>query len=139
VQPFSPSSLAGLAPAAQQPNPSNDRQTLERLEHEWLQSEHDGPALQRLLADDFLHPVAAGVFLTKQQHIDWAVSHPAPTGRRKSFENLLVRVYGATGIATGIVLDVSPDGHRTRTIFTDVFVRRGGRWQAVNAQENAIP
>ncbi len=71
VQPFSPSSLAGLAPAAQQPNPSNDRQTLERLEHEWLQSEHDGPALQRLLADDFLHPVAAGVFLTKQQHIEW--------------------------------------------------------------------
>src|SRR5207249_12187472 len=26
-----------------------------------------------------------------------------------------------------------------RTVFTDVFVRRKGRWQAVNAQENAVP
>jgi hypothetical protein len=83
--------------------------------------------------------VAAGVFLTKTQHIEWAVGHPDAGNHRKTFEELRVRVYGDTGIATGIVLDVDPSGRRSRTIFTDVFVRRHGRWQAVNAQENQIP
>jgi hypothetical protein len=48
-------------------------------------------------------------------------------------------VYGETAIANGIVeaSDV-PDDKPKRTVFTDVFVYRAGRWQAVNAQENAM-
>jgi len=50
-----------------------------------------------------------------------------------------VRVYGSTAIANGIVeASDSPEVKLRKTIFTDVFVYRDNRWQAVNAQENEI-
>ena len=115
-----------------------DRDGLEAIERQWLASEHDGAALERILAEDFLHPVSAGVLLTKAQHIDWAVRHPAPSGRRQRFDQLRIRRYGDVGLVTGLVISTDGDGREDRTVFTDVFVRRNGRWQAVNAQENAV-
>jgi hypothetical protein len=61
------------------------------------------------------------------------VKHPGPSDRKPRFEQLNIRLYGDVAIANGIVDDDS-----YRTIFTDVFAHRNGRWQAVNAQENAI-
>jgi len=59
----------------------------------------------------------------------------APTGG----DQMQVRVYGDVGIANGIVLTTDEQGRELeRIIFTDVFVRRNGRWEAVNAQENAV-
>jgi hypothetical protein len=50
-----------------------------------------------------------------------------------------VRVYGDVGIVNGIVLTTDEQDHEVdRTIFTDAFVRHNGRWEAVNAQENAV-
>jgi hypothetical protein len=41
---------------------------------------------------------------------------------------------------TELVIAADAGGKETaRTMFTDVFVLRDGRWQAVNAQENAVP
>lgn len=117
----------------------SDRRAIEELEREWLNAESGRATLERILADDFVHPVPAGLFLTKQQHIDWSVRHPQPSGRKAEFEQLNVRLYGDTAIATGIVnnTDLS-GGDARRSIFTDVFAYRGGRWQAVNAQENGV-
>ncbi len=85
-----------------------DRDGLEAIERQWLASEHDRAALGRILAEDFLHPVPAGVFLTKAQHIDWAVRHPAPSGRQQRFDQLRIRRYGDVGLVTGLV--ISTDG-----------------------------
>ena len=116
-----------------------DRQAIEGLEQEWLQNESDKPTLERLLADDFMHQVPTGLFLTKAQHIDWSVRHPRPANRKARFEKLDVRVYGDAAIATGIVVDTDANGgDARRSIFTDVFVRRNDRWQAVSAAENAV-
>jgi hypothetical protein len=115
-----------------------DRAHLEAIERLWLGSEHDHAALERILADDFLHPVSAGVFLTKRQHIDWAVGHPATPDRRARFDQLQVRLYGDVGVVTGMVIATEGNGDESRTVFTDVFVRRHGEWQAVNAQENSV-
>ena len=115
-----------------------DGDGLEAIERQWLASEHDSATLERILADDFLHPVAAGVFLTKAEHIGWAVRHPAPSGRQQRFDQLRMRRYGNVGLVTGLVISTGGDGREDRTVFTDVFVRRHGRWQAVNAQENAV-
>ena len=50
-----------------------------------------------------------------------------------------VRVYGDVGFVNGVVLTTDERGREAeRTSFTDVFVRRNGRWEAVNAQENAV-
>jgi uncharacterized protein DUF4440 len=120
-------------------NPETDRKAVEALEREWLAHESDRAVLDRILASDFAHPVPPGVALTKQQHIDWSAKHPRPADRKSQFEKLTVRLYGDTAIANGIVDDTNLSGGDShRTIFTDVFVYRDGRWQAVNAQENAI-
>jgi Domain of unknown function (DUF4440) len=119
--------------------PAMDRKAVEALEQEWLAGTSDRATLERILAPDFAHPVTAGIVLTKQQHIGWAVKHPRPANRKARFEELNVRLYGDAAIANGIVEETDlSGGDAKRTIFTDVFVYRHGRWVAVNAQENAI-
>jgi hypothetical protein len=125
--------------AAQAVSRDADRVMIEALEHEWLAHESDRATLERMLAPDFVHVVPQGLFLTREQHIDWAVRHPRPPGRRAKFEELHVRVYGNSAIATGIVADTDFAGRDVRrSIFTDVFVRRKNSWQAINAQEDPV-
>ena len=67
------------------------------------------------------------------------MEHPRPAGWRARFDKLEVRVYGAMAIANGIIeASDSPESKLRKTIFTDVFVYRDSRWQAVNAQGNEI-
>jgi predicted GNAT superfamily acetyltransferase len=127
------------ASRAPQRSAEGDRQALVELENEWLKSEHDAAALERILAPDFVHPVPTGDFLTKAQHIYYSTKYPPPANLKNRFENLSVRVYGDFGIVNGIVVASDEHGQDVdRTIFTDVFAYRGGRWQAVNAQENRV-
>ena len=125
--------------ASRSPMADADRAAVVAVENDWLSHLSDGPSLSRILADDFKHPVPKGLFLNKREHIKWVVEHPRPAGSRARFEKLEVRVYGATAIANGIVeANDSPEAKPRRTIFTDVFVYRDKRWQAVNAQENEV-
>lgn len=127
-----------FASAEQRRSAEADRQTLVALENEWLNA-RDAATLERILAADFVHPVFTGDFLTKAQHIDWVVNHPPPANVKHRFDALNVRLYGDTGIATGIVVASDETGKEIdRTVFTDVFVYRAGRWQAVNAQETRV-
>jgi len=135
-----PSSAATAATAASGPSGGDrdaDRKAIVAIEHEWLNT-YDAATLDRILARDFLHPVASGQFLTKQQHIDWTVAHPPPPTRKARFERLDVRLFGDVAIANGVVVTEGVAPAPTRSIFTDVFVERDGRWQAVNAQENEV-
>ena len=113
-----------------------DRAALIKLEESWLAHEEDPAALESILADDFVHALPVGL-IGKQEHIGFWRTHPAPRPQpAKSFEELRVRLYGDVGIANGIVKAVDAKGGVQKTVFTDVFVCRGGRWQAVNAQES---
>ncbi|MFN7998642.1 MAG: nuclear transport factor 2 family protein [Bryobacteraceae bacterium] len=120
-------------------NPETDRKEIVELEQEWLQQSSNRAVLRRILADDFRHPVPEGLFLTKRQHINWMTRHPRPPERIAAFESLEVRLYGDTAVANGIVAETDANGgNPRRSVFTDVFACRDGRWQAVNAQENAV-
>ena len=131
--------IGAIAPiGAQAParsDSSQDAAALIALEQRWLIS-RDSAELDRILADDFRHPVPQGVVLTKAEQIHWAVTHPATPGVERSLHDMKVRVYQHTAIVNGAVCAIAADGTRTRSLFTDVFVWRDGRWQAVNAQEN---
>jgi hypothetical protein len=120
-------------------NNNSDRDALVALENEWLKNEHSAAELERILASDFLHPVVTGDVLTKAQHIEYSSKHLPPTDRISHFEGLQVRVYGNVGIVNGLVVTTNKEGNTvTKSVFTDVFVYRDGRWQAINAQENAV-
>lgn len=125
--------------SAAQRSPEQDRKALLALEDEWLKHEHDGPTLERILASDFVHPVSTGDMLTREQHIFYSTKYPPPAGIKQRFANLQVRVYGDVGIVNGIVVTTGPPTQQpSQSIFTDVFVFRDGRWQAVNAQEGQV-
>lgn len=126
-------SLTWLLPAitAQSSNP--DEKALAALEQKWLSAVDDPVELDSILASDFVHVLPQGL-ITKQEQIDFVRRHPAPATTRR-FEDLKVRIYGHVGIVNGVV--VATSAKRTqRTLFTDVFVKRADKWEAVNAQEN---
>jgi hypothetical protein len=144
-QPIRPSILIGMvllvaasSSAAGKRSAESDRQALVAIEQEWLNAP-DAATLERILAPDFVHPVASGDFLTKAQHIEWFVKHPSPPSVKRRFDKMTVRLYGDVGVVTGTVVATDPQGDQEKTtIFTDVFVYRDGRWRAVNAQENPV-
>ena len=105
------------------------------LENHWLEVEGDPSALDSILASDFLHVVPAGI-ITKSEQIEFMRKHPSPvqSSPKKYFENMHVRVYGNVGVVNGVVVE-SEAGAIKKTLFTDVFVYRAGKWQAINAQE----
>jgi hypothetical protein len=115
-----------------------DQQAVIALENEWLASEHNPEVLERILAPDFRHAVVTGDFLTKAEHISWSTKHPPSANLKSRFEKLEVRIYGDAAIASGIVATSDGDKNTSRTIFTDIFAYRGGRWQAVHAQETRV-
>ena len=77
--------------------------------------------------------------MSKAEHIDWYVKHLPPPNRKTRFDRMRVRIYEDTAVVNGIVI-ASDESKKAldRTVFTDVFVYRDGRWQAVNAQENRL-
>jgi hypothetical protein len=110
------------------------KQQLLDLENRWLQVEDDPNALESILASDFLHVLAVGI-ITRDEQLDYMRKHPSKgPSPKKHFEDMHVRVYGSVGIVNGIVVATTPEITR-RTVFTDVFAHRDGKWQAVNAQE----
>ena len=112
----------------------DSKQQLLALENRWLQVEDDPVALESILAPDFLH-VVPGEIITKEQHLQFLRQHPAGSQHpEKRFEDLHVRVYGEAGIVNGAVIQTTQNGKR-KTLFTDVFAYRDGKWQAVSAQE----
>ncbi len=112
----------------------NSKRELLALENRWLQAEDDPAALEDILAPDFLH-VVPGEIITKEQQLKFLRDHPAGRqGPDKHFEDLHVRLYGDAGIVNGVVVAKTEHGER-KTLFTDVFAYRQGKWQAVSAQE----
>ena len=120
------------------PLPEQARAQLLQVENHWLQAEDDPDALESILAPDFLHVVGAGI-VTKDQQLSYMRKHPAPKQTaEKHFEDMHVRIYGNAGIVNGVVV-AEEAGKTRRTLFTDVFAYRDGKWQAVSAQELPAP
>jgi hypothetical protein len=110
------------------------KEELLKLENRWLEVQDDPVALDDIFAPDFLHVVPAGI-ITKDQHLEFLREHAASKQQsKKRFEDLHVRVYGEVGVVNGAVI-ATTNGAERKTLFTDVFAYRDGKWQAVTAQE----
>jgi ketosteroid isomerase-like protein len=134
-----------IAPVfAQPPQSERTAAAVMTVEHEWLAAlnRHDVTALARILGREFIDSDFEGNAVTRAQYLAYfarPVSHPAPRVAQ-GFEDTTVRFLdgGDVAIVTGLVVSrpamTSPDAVR-HSRFTDVFVWRGGRWQAVSSQE----
>ena len=128
-------SLGLSVPSQNSKSEGNGRQAIQDLEEHWLHSEDNPDAIDKILADDFVHVLPFGFIDKKDQIAHAKQMQSAPAAKDKHFEDLRVRVYGDVGIVNGMVVTTASDGTIKKTLFTDVFVSRNGAWQAVNAQE----
>lgn len=106
-------------------------------EQAWLNAyaSHDSGALDRILAPDFVHVTYAGALRHRDDELR-SVSTPHSFAEHLSDE--VVSFEGPVAIVRGINR-VTQNGRTVVLLrFTDVFVRSGGAWRAVAAQETAI-
>jgi hypothetical protein len=128
-------SISSFASSQTQNQSSTMEQEVKAVEQRWLENEDRPDVVQSILANDFVHVLPIG-FISKEDQLAFLRKHPNAFPGSKHFEELRVRIYGEVAIATGIVSTIPDPGAKAkRTAFTDVFVRRDGKWLAVNAQE----
>jgi ketosteroid isomerase-like protein len=111
-------------------------QTLQGVERAWLAAEknHDAAAFEKLVAEDWIAITPDGKSQTKAERaaeIRSADTVSATLGEMK------VRVFGETAVVTGTDDEVTiKDGKKSTDhyVWTDIFVRREGKWVAVASQ-----
>lgn len=122
-----------------------------KIEAELMQIERDiGEAnikrdkafFQRIEADEFIFTDAAGGVTTKAEDVA-SLDEPAGETKLISYvaDEMKVYVYGKTAVVTGRVTTTSRRKDNdivSKTRFTDVFVKRDGRWQLVAGHSSRI-
>ena len=101
----------------------------------------DVETLSQLLADDYLGITAAGELLTKEVALE-RFGSPDLVFTVHQVSDIRVRVFGATGLITGMVTLAGWFGAEQfegTFRFTDVCVRRGGTWVVVGSQTTPMP
>jgi uncharacterized protein (TIGR02246 family) len=95
----------------------------------------DVATVQRLLADDFAGVSPTGETYGKADMLKDLGASPHETADR--IEGLTIRLYGDTAIAQAHEHTVGPPPELkpSETVFTDTWVRRGGRWRIVAAED----
>jgi ketosteroid isomerase-like protein len=109
-----------------------------QMEKDWTEAgiKKDVAALDRILADDWIAIDFEGNIVNKASVIA-DLKSGASTNTSVDLGEMKVRVYGDTAIVIGSDTEKSTykgkdsSGHY---VWTDVFVKRNGRWQAVSSQ-----
>lgn|GEM_PF-170657 len=140
------------APQGQPPAGPRSATAVMRVEHEWLAALHrrDVKALGRILGSEFIDSDWQGDAIPRSEYLAYfsrPLAHPVPDQEQR-FEDTKVRFIakGDVAIVTGVVVTepvvsrsgtrpASPRADAVWSRFTDVFVWREGRWQAVSGQE----
>jgi ketosteroid isomerase-like protein len=117
-------------------------QALMQMERDWFDAyvKRDAAALERIEADDYMTVDPSGMVSTKAQDID-AIKSGKLAFQSGTFDDMKVRVYGDAAVVTArVVIKGSYMGQDISGAYrgTDVFVKRGGRWQAVSSHVTRI-
>jgi ketosteroid isomerase-like protein len=102
----------------------------------------DAPTLAPMLADDFCYRTHFGAETDKAGFLQSVTSSPFEILSLHG-EELNVNIYGDTAVLTGVQIAEArpPEGEKEESVvaFTDVFVRRDGRWLMVLAYGVELP
>ena len=104
------------------------------------QVKRDRRTLETLWADDYLYTHSNGAVMNKAQDIADTMSGDM-TWTAARLDDLRVRVYGDVGIVTGrLTMEGTAKQYASGARrFTDIFVKRDGRWQLVGGQTTLPP
>jgi ketosteroid isomerase-like protein len=123
-------------------NKNSAEQTLIQMEQDWSQADirKDAKTLSRILADDWIGIDFEGTLLNKAQALTGIGSN---SGSLQStvLRDVKVRIYGDTAVLTGTDTEKGEYHGKDSSgkyLWTDVFVHRNGRWQAVSSQSTKV-
>lgn len=111
----------------------------ERLAQAWVK--RDRPFIDALLASDWTVTDPSGRILSKQQVLTETFSTSERRIDTMVVDDVKVRVIGAVAIATGRTRATGSYQGQVASVvlrFTDVFLRRDGRWQVVTSQGTIV-
>lgn len=114
---------------------------VKQVEEMWLHA-HDLKTLDQILAPEWADTSTEGAYHTRNELMKFwhGTKAPPPPKHPSQFDAIEIHIYGDVAVATGGVENFSDSGAvAQRTRFTDVFVYRHGRWQAVASQEGLVP
>ena len=119
----------------------NVEQALMQMERDWVDAtvKHDAAAFGRIVADDWSANSWDGQTFDKAKAI---ADFPSGTTASITLDPMKVRIFGDVAIVTGGDTEKSTykgkdsSGHY---IWTDVFAKRNGQWQAVSSQSTKSP
>jgi len=125
-------------------NASEVAEAIRQMERDIMAAikDKDAATLEPLLADDFVYRTHFGAEADKAEFLKSIASFPVKIISIRG-EELKVNVYGDTAVLTGVQLAQAkaPEGEveESAVAFTDVFVRRAGRWLMVLAYGVELP
>jgi ketosteroid isomerase-like protein len=127
----------------QQPKADSDAaisQTLQAMERAWLNAEknHDVGAFEKIVADDWIAITPDGKSQTKAER---AAEIKAAHTTSATMGDMKVRVFGDTAVVTGTDNEITIESGKKSSdhyVWTDVFVKRNGKWLAVASQTAQI-
>ena len=136
--------LAAAMPVqAEQPKADSDAaisQTLQAMEQAWLDAEknNDAAAFEQIVADDWIAVNPDGKSQTKAERAaEIKTAHVVSA----TLGDMRVRVFGDTAVVTGTDDEITmTDGKKSSDhyVWTDVFLKRNGKWLAVASQTAQI-
>jgi ketosteroid isomerase-like protein len=112
--------------------------TLMQMERDWAQADikKDTAAIDKFVADDWVGIDFEGKSITKAEAIADMKAGEFTT-QSYEFGSMKVRVFGNTAVVTGTDTEKSTYKGKDSSgkyVWTDVWVMRDGRWQAVASQ-----
>ena len=123
---------------------NNSAEAILQIEREIMAAikSKDATTLGPMLADEFIYRTHFGAEADKAAFLESIASFPVEILSLRA-EELKVNVYGETAVLTGVQLAEArpPEGEaeESAVAFTDIFVRRDGRWLMVLAYGVELP
>lgn len=116
--------------------------TILQMERDWTEAglKKDFATLDRVIADDWVATDFQGKSVTKAQAIA-DLKSGSSTNQTVTLGEMKVRVFGNTAVVTGSDTEKSTYKGKDSSgkyVWTDVFVNRNGRWQAVASQSTKV-
>lgn len=125
-----------------QTSSSSEKEIL-KLENQWCEAvvKRDTTTLQRLYADEYLCTGSGGDVWNKVQEIA-GIASGTYVATSFNLDDMKSHIYGNVAVVTGsntIKATYKGKDISGKYRFTDVFVKRSGRWQCVATQSTLVP